>query len=48
MGHGGKSPRAETQKQDGVDGPKLKNKMASWFSKKKTRWRRVAAVMIGI
>ena len=37
LGPGGLSP--QSQKQDGVDGPKVKNKMASMGQKSKTRWR---------
>jgi len=39
MGPGGKSHQAQTQKQDGIDGPKLTNKMASLGPNSKTRWR---------
>jgi len=39
-GPGGFSP--QSQKQDGVDGPKVKNKMASMGQNSKTRWRRWA------
>jgi len=37
---GQKPPRTQTQKQDGGDGLKLKNKMAAMDLNSKTRWRR--------